>query len=1095
MKNKKNQKRKILTILSLCGALLFLTVSPSRSLAAPSAPAEVSAPEEKKIVRVGYYEDNESFQFGSGDGIRKSGYAYEYYQEVAKYTGWTYEYVYGSWEEIYTMLLAGEVDIMAGISKTGDRISRLLFPDYPMGEEIYFIYALEDSGILPDDPASLDGARIGVKSNSYMRQLLTDFLADNGISSEILSYGSLEERHEALSRGELDCIVTVANDKSPGLRPLFEIGVSDFYFAVNADRSDLLEELNAAQAEIISVSPNYVSQLQSQYFSQIMAPQELTEREREWLAANPDLKVGYLTDYMPYCDVGETAGEPVGILPDLLAEFADYTGVHFTDIAFDNYTVMLQALENGELDMIFPTFEDLWYSESQNYTQTVPVVTTRMTVVYKGDYRSDIYDRIAVSDGSPLQPFFLTINYPDAEQASYNNWEECLSAIQSGEVGCMLINSNLIYRYMNEHEEFSDLHIAELEDTIGFCFAVRRGNSTLYSILNKGLNSIDGIRISDAMIRNSYVEPEYTLRDFFIRNIGLVSAVVAAAVLILILFFLLYWSRVKREQKILQKNYEMEKQYIADREATFKIIGSLSRIYTYTYYINLIDHIYQLITDMNLSKDEIRHLDTNRTWIDSLISTKVKEQYQESLRRFLDFSTLSERMQSVESISMEYETEQGWFRGNFISVRRDPQGKLLYVLYAIQEINNEKSAQLQAQIALQDAYEAANRASRAKSDFLARMSHDIRTPMNAIIGMTAIAAAHIDNRERVTDCLKKITASGKHLLTLINEVLDMSKIEAGKLELSEEEFNLHELIDNLLTMVQPQVDEHEHTLKVSFRDLEHEDVIGDSLHIQQVFLNILGNSVKYTPRGGELFLSVTEIPTNKPRIGCYEFVFEDNGIGMSPEFLEHIFEPFSREDETSANKVQGSGLGLAIVSNIVKLMGGVLNVESTQGQGSKFIITLHLQFQDEKNRPVDTGENSSPLKQIGPDTFAGKRILLAEDNEINAEIAGEIFAAVGLTVDHVWNGKEALDRLTDTEPGYYDMVFMDVQMPVMDGHTATRAIRDSERKDLQKIPIVAMTANAFAEDVRAALSAGMNQHIAKPLDVKQIMEVLQRWLG
>ena len=1090
----KSKRRKTLIILSLC-SVLFLATYLSQGFAVLSAPAVDAVPNEKRIVRVGYYEDNAGFQSGSGDDVRKTGYAYEYYQEIAKYTGWTYEYVYGSWEEIYEKLLTGDVDIMAGVSRIDNRDSQMLFSDYAMGEETYFIYAPEDGAIALNDPASLNGSRIGVKENSYMQRLLTNFLTVNDLNSEILAYGSLPERLDALDRGELDCIVTVANDESLGLKPIFEIGASDFYFAVTSNRPDLLEELNAAQEEIISVTPHFVSQLQNRYLSQNATPQALTEKEHEWLAAHPDLRVGYLKDYMPYCSMNENTGEPMGILPELLAEFADYTGAHFTDIAFDNYDVMLQSLENGELDMIFPTFEDLWYSESQNYTQTVSVVTTRMTVVYKGDYRSDIYDRIAVSEGSPLQPFFLTINYPDAEQAFYADWNECLSAIQSGEVGSMLINSNLIYRYMNEHEEFSDLNIAELEDTIGFCFAVRRDNSTLYSILNKGLNSLDETGISDAMIRNSYVEPAYTLRDFIINNIGLVSGLVAAAILILILFFLLYWSRVRREHRILQGNYEMEKKYIADREETFKIIGSLSRIYAYTWYISLTDYTYQPITDMNLTGDKTRHLDAGEIWVDYLTGTRTTEQYQEFLRQFLDFSTLSDRMRLVESISMEYETDQGWFRGSFISVERDPRRKLLYVLFAVQEINAEKAAQLQAQAALQDAYEAANRANHAKSDFLARMSHDIRTPMNAIIGMTAIAAAHIDSKERVTDCLNKITASGKHLLTLINEVLDMSKIESGKLELSEEEFNLQELIDNLLTIMQPQVEEHEHTLKFSVKDLEHTDVIGDSPHIQQVFVNILGNSVKYTPRGGTLGLSVTEIPTNKPRMGCYEFIFEDNGIGMSPEFLEHIFEPFSREDETSGNQVQGTGLGLAIVSNLVKMMGGELKVESTQGQGSRFIITLRLQLQDESKRHESANETGNLLTEVGPDTFAGKRILLAEDNEINAEIAKEIFTSTGLTVDHVWNGQEALDQLAAMAPGYYGMVFMDVQMPVMDGYTATRSIRDSDREDLRAIPVIAMTANAFAEDVKAALNAGMNQHIAKPLDVKQIMEVLQRWLG
>jgi len=1179
--------------------------------------------EEKKIIRVGYYEDSESFQSGSGDNTRKSGYAYEYYQEIAKYTGWTYEYVYGSWSEIYEKLLNGEVDIMAGISKIEGRESQMLFSDYAMGKESYYIYALAGSNIIPHDAASLDGARIGVKSNSHMHQLLTEFTASKGIDCTIIPYAGLPERLTALEENELDCIVTVENGMTPDLLPVYELGSSDFYFAVSKDRPDILAELNTAQSEIMSIFPYYVLQLQNQYFGQNTISQELTLKEQEWLDSHQELKVGYLTDYMPYCGSGKDYGELTGILPELLEKFSEYTGSQFTPIPFDNYEVMLQALGNGELDMIFPTFQDLWYSEHQNYTQTVSVITTRMTVVYKGDYQNGIYDRIAVSDGSPLQPFYLTINYPDAEQASYDNWSECLAAIQSGEVGCMLINSNLVYRYLSEHEEFADLHVAELEDTIGFCFAVRRGNSILYSILNKGLNNIDATSINDAVIRNSYVEPEYTFRQFLFNNIGLVFTIVLVFVLLLILFFLLYWRRIKRERRILEENFEKEKKYIADKEEKFNIIGSLSRIYAHTYYINLKDNVYQLITDMDLKKDNLRYVDTSKSRVHSLIDMSVKEIDRERLQSFLDLDTLSDRMESVDTISMEYETEnRGWFRGNFISVERNPQGRLQYVIYAIQEINDEKSAQLQAQMALKDAYEAANRANHAKSDFLARMSHDIRTPMNAIIGMTAIATTHIDEKGRVEDCLKKISASGKHLLTLINEVLDMSKIESGRLELSEEEFNIEDLIDNMLTVIQPQVDDRKHTLRVSVGDLEHEEVIGDSLHIQQVFINILSNSVKYTPQGGILSLTVTEKPVNKPKIGCYEFVFEDNGIGMSKEFMEHIFEPFSRENETSSNKVQGTGLGLSIVANIVRMMGGDIKVESVQGEGSKFTVTLFLKLQDERDvsfedsvkipvlvvddqqdacestchllkelgiksewvlsgqealeklqashtadhpyfavmldwkmpdmdgvatakairdtagdsipiiilssydwpeieidaraagvnaflskpllksrlthlfkRLVNASENINPLDQIGPDAFSGKRILLAEDNEINAEIAREIFERTGLTVDHVWDGREALSRLTEMEPGYYDMIFMDVQMPIMGGHEATRAIRNTNREDLKKIPIIAMTANAFAEDVRAALDAGMNQHVAKPVDLKQIIEVLQKWLG
>ncbi len=1216
-KRLKGRLRKGITgmVLALCMAVNCMPVCAADTQAA-SGPDD-----ERKTVRVGYYRDNDAFQSGYRDDERKSGYAYEYYQELSRYTGWIYQYEYGSWDEIYAKLLNGEVDIMAGVSKFENHESEVLFPEYAMGEQTYHIFMTqEDAHRAADNVSLLDGARLGVKSNSCMPDLLQQFADANNIECEAVAYDSLEERLSELENKHLDGIVTVENDRVKGLFPAFNIGTSEFYFAVNKNRPDILEELNAAQEEILSGSPYYISRLQDTYFNSYVSAQELTEKEQAWLQAHPQLRVGYLKNYMPFCGGSDDGREPRGLLADLLEELSNYTGVQFLSAGYDDYGKMIQDMENGEIDMVFPTLGDIWYSESQNYTQTVSVASSRMCVVYKGEYRADIYKRVAVSEGSPLQAYYLTINYPESEQVTYRDWDECMAAVRSGEVGCMLLNSDLLYRYMNEHKEFSNLNVAELEDMIDFCFAVRRGNSSLYSILNKGIHNIDETVIKDSLIQNSYVEPEYTLMDFVVNHIVTVLALIGAFVLLLIVFFFLYRNRVMRDRKMMQDAYDRERDYIADKEENFDIIGSLIRIYVSTYYISLTDREYQVITDLELKRERAEYVSVGKEGLSNWINTDVKELYRERFASFLNLDTLSERIRTADSLSMEYETvSQGWCRGSFIPVARNEQGRLTHVIFAVQEINQEKKAQEQAQTALQDAYEAANRANQAKSDFLARMSHDIRTPMNAIIGMTAIAEAHINDTVRVGDCLRKITASGRHLLTLINEVLDMSKIEAGRMQIVEEEFNLQELIDNLLAMMQPQIEGRNHELKVSVRDLVHENVIGDSPHIQQVFVNIMGNAVKYTPPGGVISLTVTEKPNN-PRIGCYEFIFEDNGIGMAPEFLEHIYEPFSRENETNENKVQGTGLGLSIVFNIVKMMGGDIRVESKQGKGSRFIVMLYLRLQEdvevstedlaglpvlvvddmqdscestcmvlndlgmkgewvlsgreavERVRSANTdysafvldwkmpdmdgvatakairelvgstvpiiilsghdwseietearaagvnafigkplsksgvttlfkrlinGEvtaNENPLGQIEGNEFEGKRLLLVEDNDINAEIATEILEWTGADVEHVWNGREAVDKLMDSEPGYFDLVFMDIQMPVMDGYAATRAIRASDREDLKRLPIIAMTANAFAEDIQAAAQAGMNQHIAKPLDIRQIMTVLQKWL-
>ena len=504
------------------------------------------------------------------------------------------------------------------------------------------------------------------------------------------------------------------------------------------------------------------------------------------------------------------------------------------------------------------------------------------------------------------------------------------------------------------------------------------------------------------------------------------------------------------------------------------------------------------------------------------------------------------------------------------------------------------------------------------------MSHDIRTPMNAIIGMTAIAGTHINDSEKVKDCLAKITKSSRHLLGLINEILDMSRIESGKITLTEEEFSLSELIDNMLTMVMPGIEEKGHRLNVRIPDIKHEAVVGDSLRIQQIFVNIMSNAIKYTPNGGNINITISEKSTNKAKIGCYEFIVEDNGIGISKEFQKEIFKPFTRENSKETAKIQGTGLGMAITNNIVKMMNGNIKVESEKGNGSKFIVDIFLKLQNSNDISVDefvnlpvlvvdddemccvsavevlndigidakwvtsgkqaidvtiekhnSGEDfftiildwkmpemdgietarqirknigrdvpiivlsaydcseieeeaknvgidefiskplfkskltklfkelvevehieqeKDPVEQISKLDYSDKRILVAEDNEINREIAVEIIKMTGAKTEEADNGKMAVDMVINSKLYYYDMILMDIQMPFMNGYEAATAIRALNRKDTATIPIIATTANAFAEDVVLSKSSGMNEHIAKPIDITILKDVLRRWL-
>ena len=549
---------------------------------------------------------------------------------------------------------------------------------------------------------------------------------------------------------------------------------------------------------------------------------------------------------------------------------------------------------------------------------------------------------------------------------------------------------------------------------------------------------------------------------------------------------------------------------------------------------------------------------------------------------------------------------------------------LTKVLWISMDITSAKKMEIESRNALRDAFQAAERANKAKTQFLSNMSHDIRTPMNAIVGLTALAGANIENQERVLSCLGKITKSSRHLLGLINEVLDMARIESGKISLTDEAFNLSELVENLINMVKTEVEDHEHTFEVNVHHLEHEAVYGDSLRIQQIFTNLMSNAIKYTPNGGHITFSIEEKPNGFSELGCFVFSIEDNGIGMTTEFQDKMFQPFSRADDRRTTNIQGTGLGMAITRNIIQMMNGDIQVESVLNKGTRVTVTIYLKLQNKKldkipeliDLPVlvvdddltacestvmtlkeigiagewvtsgqsaiertyarhqqkedfyailmdwqmpgmdgiettrrirefvgsevtiivltayDYTEIEEEARNAGVDAFiekplfpsklaaalrqsvsgkkeledvenlsdfveadySGKRILLVEDNDLNREITTEIIGMSNVAMESASNGKEAVDKIASLPEDWYDLVLMDIQMPIMNGYEATAAIRSLSGKRGQ-VPIIAMTANAFAEDVQMAKNTGMNGHIPKPLEFSTLNKVLKKWLS
>lgn len=388
-----------------------------------------------------------------------------------------------------------------------------------------------------------------------------------------------------------------------------------------------------------------------------------------------------------------------------------------------------------------------------------------------------------------------------------------------------------------------------------------------------------------------------------------------------------------------------------------------------------------------------------------------------------------------------------------------------------------------------EALQTAENANKAKTDFLSNMSHDIRTPMNAIIGMTSLIRHDAGNKAKVIEYADKIDISSQHLLGIINDVLDMSKIEAGKTVFKYTDFSILDFITELNTIFHSQIDEKNQTLTIIKENIRHEWVNGDKVHLMQIFSNLVSNAVKYTQKGGKIQFLVEECETKSSVYAKYRFLVSDNGIGMSADFKETIFDAFTRAESSVTNKIQGTGLGMAITRNLVEAMGGTIDVESELGQGSCFEVLIDLRIAEDRKVVLTAQEE---IDEPDSNTLKGMRFLCAEDNELNAEILMELLKIEGAECIICENGERVLEAFEQSAPGDYDMILMDVQMPVMNGYDATRAIRRSTHELAKTIPIIAMTANAFSEDIQYSLAAGMNAHISKPVDMKTLEKTIRR---
>ena len=1041
-----------------------------------------------KVVRVGSFED--TFNYVNEKGARK-GYGYELLETLSGYTGWQFEYVTCDWSDCFEKLKNGEIDIIGGISYTEDRTQEMLFSDEPMGVEKYYLYAdLSRADISASDFKTLNGQKIGVLMGTEPEVMLAEWEEKYGLKTEHVNISNNEDVKQKLANHEIDCFVSLEESfwAERGISTITCVGESGIYYAINKNRPDIKEELDDAMRALDEAVPFYTADLYKRYFSMDYTP-ILTGEEKAWLRKHGAIRMGFLASDSGVSTFDPATGEFTGVITDYIQFAADCLGnqeLEFQLVGYDSKEAELDALKSGEIDMIFHCDQNPNLAEEYHFACTNTTWTSNlMAVTNKQHFNENNVNRIAVPQNKLSLKKYLAFYYPQWEIVDCDTQEDAAKLVKDGQADCFVTGISSENKYSKKYSFYS----VPLVNPVRSCFAVNSGNRSLLSILNKTIKAMPVNMLAGALAMYKSSARKVTLSDFIKDNffkVMLISSIAVAVVLLTILM-------------LLQKARKAE---AAARKAAS---------------------------------------DT-------------------------------------------------------------------------QELNAK----------LQVAVEKAETANRAKSTFLSNMSHDIRTPMNAIIGFTTLALSNIDDTDRVKDYLGKTLASSNHLLSLINDVLDMSRIESGKIHLEEVEVNLSDVLHDLKTIVSGQIYAKQLELYMDVMDVTDEDVYCDKTRLNQILLNLLSNAIKFTPAGGTVSVRVRQLAGKVHGCGQYEFRIKDNGIGMSQEFAQKIFEPFERERTSTVSRIQGTGLGMAITKNIVDMMGGTIEVQTAQGKGTEFTVCVPMRAQTEQ-RPVEkiteleglkalvvdddfntcdsvtkmlvkvgmraewtlSGkeavlrarqsiemsdvyhayiidwrlpdmngiEVTRQIRSLHDDTpiiiltaydwsdieveakaagvtafcskpmfmsdlretlmsalgqkpadavqrllpeknsdFKGKHILLVEDNELNREIAQEILQEYGFLVDSAENGAVAVEKVSTAVPGSYDLVLMDVQMPIMDGYTATRKIRALDDPARAKLPILAMTANAFDEDRRNALESGMNGFLSKPIVIGDLVQELHKIL-
>ncbi|MFA6948276.1 MAG: response regulator [Eubacteriales bacterium] len=1019
------------------------------------------------------------------------GYAAEYLSKIADYTGWKYEYIDMAFGDALTELHNGGIDIVVATQKAPGREELYDFSEASMGENGALLCVLaNDDRYAYQDVASFDGLRVGAITGSAYYELCEGYMAENDINAVMTEYPTDKEARAALDDGQVDALMMGTIRYTADYKVIARLTPTTMYFACNPNKPEIKEGIDSAQKYIHENNRYYEMSLDKKYFGDIQDSTVFSKAELSYIQKLGKINLGYVSTQDPVSYTDSETGEFAGMTREIMNRISAVSGLEFNYIPLPAGKISYSYLTENRIGLVSSVEYNSINIKSSGLSLSEPYLSAQKVFVGRNDFSFDknASHIVAMATGSGSVEAFLQTKYPNFKIISYDSIEQCFAAVLNGSADLLMQNQYVVTTLLSkpQYETLSAYPVEGLSDQLCLSAITSSGidpaqaelmsDPLLISILNKSISQISEDEVAQIVARYTTGKPyRLTLSDTLYKYRMPFIIIVLLMLLCIFMFSILIITRQRNLKKMEVKN--------------------------------------KLLSEAAIRADHANH---------------------------------------------------------------------------------------------------------AKSQFLARMSHEIRTPMNAIVGLTEIARHHSDEKDKTDDYLSKIDASAKILLGIINDVLDMSAIESAKLKIAHNPFDLKSLLSAVSTMYYTQCKNKKIHFEMLLSGVTEELLIGDSLRVNQILLNLLSNAYKFTPEGGTIKVIVTQNNRTNDKV-YFRFSVSDTGCGISEEMKSRIFKPFEQESSSTALSYGGSGLGLSITKNLVEMMHGAIKVESQKGVGTTFTVELPfdvdskkansdsskfkniraLVVDDDKNTleytsivlsrigvqyeiasdgdmavdilntaykngtgydicfvdwkmpgksgvevtkkirelydrdtviiivsAYDLSEVEEEAKQAGANMFIpkpmfqstvynllmtlsdgkyvqvgenkenydfeGKCVLLAEDNELNREIATDLLEMVNLKVECAANGKEAVDMFESSDAGKYDVILMDVQMPVMDGHEAAKIIRKSDHPQAKSVPIYAMTANAFSEDVSAALSCGMNGHIAKPIDTDVLYGTLDK---